>query len=267
MGKIKIQKGFIIAMTMAVILCAAAAALAKDTGTVTAKSLNLRSEPVIEPDNIVAKIPNGDTVVILEQRGEWMKVRSEDGTEGWAAGVYISRDGESGPDPDQMLITAQSVFEKSFTIQKNVSFGVTEEYKEYIPSRVMDAQDLVDKAIQTGRLKSVDRALLLRGRCRTVIGWYALQFPKEFFSRYKKDYTYNEIGANYIYSGADFKELLARFPKSDLADDAAFEIANLPQGGECEGDAVCMMSRELTPFELFSRSIRTARMWNKPWKR
>lgn len=244
-------KKTIIATTLLLIGIAVPRALAQQTtGTVTAKILNVRSAPSLESGAILATLSLGDTVSILRENKEWAKVQTDSGVVGWVAAVYIDT-GSSGRDPEQLLATAEAVFDTSYKIERTTSPGFVEEYKVYIPPRVMEALDLAEKAIRSPGLASMDRALLLRGKCKTVIGWYSPQFKPEYFKTHAAEYGANEVGANYIYNGADFKTLISKYPKSDLADDAAFELANLPQPGECEGDAECRFERALIPFEKF----------------
>jgi len=65
------------------------------------------------------------------------------------------------------------------------------------------------------------------------------------------EYLYNEIGANYLYLGTQFKELEKKFPTSPLAADADYEIANLSQGGECEGFILCYVEGAFAPVRAF----------------
>lgn len=241
----------LIATILLLIATAAPQARAQQTtGTVTAKILNVRSAPSLESGAILATLSQGDTVSILRENKEWAKVQTDSGTVGWVAAVYIDT-GSSGRDPEQLLTTAEAVFDTSYKIERTTTAGSVEEYKVYIPSRVMEALDLAEKAIHNPALSSMDRALLLRGKCKTVVGWYSLQFKPDYFKTHAADYAFNEVGSNYIYNGADFKSLISKYPKSGLADDAAFELANLPQPGECEGDAECRFERALVPFEKF----------------
>ena len=64
---------------------------------------------------------------------------------------------------------------------------------------------------------------------------YVLRRPQVFW--------YNEVGGSYIYTGWHFEELVRRFPRHPLADDASFADAEVGQGGECEGSFACYMHR------------------------
>ncbi len=60
---------------------------------------------------------------------------------------------------------------------------------------------------------------------------FARQHPDEFVE--------SQSDAAYFYTGYHFRELVRRFPKHDLADDAAYRLADPIVGGECEGYVPC----------------------------
>jgi hypothetical protein len=72
---------------------------------------------------------------------------------------------------------------------------------------------------------------------------YALQHPLEYLG--------SGVGSGYLYSGAQWKRLLQRFPDSPYADEAAWQIANLDHPGECEHSLACFVDRMLTPYAEF----------------
>lgn len=72
---------------------------------------------------------------------------------------------------------------------------------------------------------------------------YALEHPDE--------YRGNEVAGNFIYTGVQWHALLRRFPDSPYADDAAWGIANLGRGGECEHSLSCLVDVTLTPYTVF----------------
>jgi len=65
------------------------------------------------------------------------------------------------------------------------------------------------------------------------------------------EYYYNEIGGQYIYNGYHFKKIIDSFSETEYVDDAAFEMAKLPQGGECEGWLDCYIERSSKPIYEF----------------
>ena len=61
---------------------------AQEKGTVTASALNVRSGPGVNY-NVKGGIYKGNTVVILEKQGKWLKVKLSNGTTGWINNAYV----------------------------------------------------------------------------------------------------------------------------------------------------------------------------------
>jgi hypothetical protein len=60
----------------------------------TGVGLNLRAEPVVNPDNILALVPDGTVLEVVDGPREaegytWWQVRASDGTEGWAVTDFL----------------------------------------------------------------------------------------------------------------------------------------------------------------------------------
>lgn len=60
----------------------------------TAVGLNLRSQPVVDPNNIVALVPDGTLLEVIDgpQDSEgyiWWQLRTADGAEGWAVADFL----------------------------------------------------------------------------------------------------------------------------------------------------------------------------------
>jgi hypothetical protein len=61
-----------------------------DTGV----GLNLRAEPVVDPSNIVALVPDGTALEVIggpqeESDFVWWQLRMTDGTEGWGVDQFL----------------------------------------------------------------------------------------------------------------------------------------------------------------------------------
>jgi hypothetical protein len=73
---------------------------------------------------------------------------------------------------------------------------------------------------------------------------YVKARPAEFF--------YNEFHDFYAYNGHHFREIIARYPNSGLADDAAYLMTKLKDTNqECEGWVPCYLHREWQPVREF----------------
>lgn len=89
---------------------------------------------------------------------------------------------------------------------------------------------------------------------KTYEGRLSYASPRATYARMHPDqYRPNEVAADYLYNGYHFRELVRRFPQSQWADDAAWEVTLLPQGGECEGYIPCYIARE---FDLVAEFLR-----------
>jgi tetratricopeptide (TPR) repeat protein len=74
---------------------------------------------------------------------------------------------------------------------------------------------------------------------------------REYAKARPNAYFHDEPGDSYLYNGIHFKELEKRFPSSLLAAEAGYEITNLSQGGECEGQLVCFIEFSFEPVRAF----------------
>ena len=224
----------------------------KETGQVVADRLNLRSSPDLNDGNIVTLLTEGTSVTILETREDWLKVQTSSGSTGWVFAAYIDRAADNTP--DGMLRRAQKLFAASSKIRESIELHGVEKYRVYDSNLVMQAYDLSDKALHMPGIARPDMALLLRGKCLTVIGWYGYQFDRNFFIEHKSEFEYNTTQDNYVYRGGDFKTLLEKYPDSNLVDDAAFEHSNLPKGGACNDILECKFKNALYGFKPFFKN-------------
>lgn len=228
---------------------AAQPADAADTGRVDADILNIRSSPEITTGNLVTTISRGALITVLQDDGQWMKIRTQGGVTGWVASVYVDRGRDKSP--DTLLKTAQDIYHGSYTKETTTTIQGVEEYKVYNPRKVMEAYNIINKAMSGVSPDRMDMALLLRGKCLAVIGWYGYEFDRSFFNGMSGEFERNDAGGNYIYKGKDFKSLLDKFPGSNLADDAAFELSSMPQAGTCNDAMECVLRRNLDAFRPF----------------
>lgn len=60
------------------------------TGTVTAASLNVRDSNSLD-GKVIASISKGESLKILEEKNNWVKLEIESGENGWVAGWYVEK--------------------------------------------------------------------------------------------------------------------------------------------------------------------------------
>jgi hypothetical protein len=80
-----------------------------------------------------------------------------------------------------------------------------------------------------------------------------LDVDPKYAAAWKKEFFYQELAGRWLYTGWHYKELLRRFPNHKFADDAAYRLTLLPEGGECEGYVPCQVSALWMRLEPFLR--------------
>jgi uncharacterized protein YgiM (DUF1202 family) len=65
---------------------------------VNATALNVRSDPSMNGE-IVTHAKKGEKLDVLAERGDWLRVRLADGSEGWVSAQHVMRDGASAAKP------------------------------------------------------------------------------------------------------------------------------------------------------------------------
>jgi hypothetical protein len=96
-------------------------------------------------------------------------------------------------------------------------------------------------------------ALLLRlGRAMPRVVGFRLEPPDSSFLSARLDqYGVNESYGERNYDGQAFQDLITRYPESELADDAGYEMTLLAFHGECEGWIPCYVQRDWGPLSRF----------------
>jgi hypothetical protein len=108
-------------------------------------------------------------------------------------------------------------------------------------------------ADSAGILFEIGRTELAREGYDSATVAYMRARPEQFF--------YNSNHDFYAYNGFHFRELLRRFPESELADDAAYAITHLKsEGNECEGWVPCYIHTQWDPMAGSYAPIRL-RLW------
>ena len=80
-----------------------------------------------------------------------------------------------------------------------------------------------------------------------------LDVDPKYAAAWKKEFFYQELAGRWLYTGWHFKEVLRRFPNHNFADDAAYQLTLMPEGGECEGYVPCQVASLWLRLEPFLR--------------
>lgn len=78
--------------------------------TVAAQSLRLRTSPEINNSNIRTSLPDGTVLSVLEEAGDWVRVRTADGLEGFVSRQFLrpADPSEAAAEPDVAVETTDS---------------------------------------------------------------------------------------------------------------------------------------------------------------
>ena len=106
----------------------------------------------------------------------------------------------------------------------------------------------LERRLRTAPEGSQPAILMQLGRLKT-----RLDVEPKYAAAWKKEFFYQELAGRWIYTGWHFKELLRRFPNHKFADDAAYQLTLLPEGGECEGYVPCQVASLWMRLEPFFR--------------
>lgn len=120
---------------------------------------------------------------------------------------------------------------------------------------LMTRVEALERELASATGADAPRLLLEVGRLSMVVHPSAYNDTQDFARARPDKFEYNEVAGEYNYTGRDLEDLIARFPESDLADDAGYALSQGPTFGECEGWVACYASREWSPVAAFLRAF------------
>jgi hypothetical protein len=114
--------------------------------------------------------------------------------------------------------------------------------------------DSLDRQIASAAEADLPVLLFALGHAKTAFQ-PSDRSPQASYARARPgEFTHSEPGDVWLYNGADFQELIRRFPTSTLVDGAAYAMTLLERPGECEGDVGCYIGSEWLPLSAFLRT-------------
>jgi len=134
-----------------------------------------------------------------------------------------------------------------------ISIDEAEQKAKGLPkSSILQAMYILEKAIEEHPNDAKTAKLYLAlGKLKNKYGTVTIHgFNGKYAEQYPKEYKFFGIGNDYYYTGYHFQELIDLFPKSDLVDDAAYELTNIFCGVDCESTK-CGVEHGLAPLEHF----------------
>lgn len=120
-------------------------------------------------------------------------------------------------------------------------FCVEWQEKGLTPEKAETAISNIEKQLKTLPLpQNSDQLLYQLAKYKTYIGCHPVlkedgSYDKQYFEKRAQEYDFNPFGAFYAYRGRELETLIKKYPKSPLADEAAYMLATLIINGETEG--------------------------------
>lgn len=212
------------------------------TRLTTGTSVRLRSEPRISAKEVM-KLPLGTLVTELEKNPQrvtvggkkdfWYRVTTSDNKEGWLFGGFSTA---FSPDKaaDIYLKVAMAQFnakKPGFTDLVELWFFLNRTSADVTPGEKVAELKLL-------RLQVLQRSL-------RVIPYDKEEKPpyKEWLRQHQPEIGYNEVGGSWLVKPEQFWNLHKQYAQLPIGERIAWEAANQPLGGECEGYVPCDLSR------------------------
>jgi SH3 domain protein len=145
------RAGLRLLLPAAVALASFAPARAEDAW-VRGAALNLRAGAGAEHE-VLAALPPGERLEVLESKGDWSKVRRSDGSSGWIARTYLLRDA-----PPAARIASLEAETAELRQQLDASAREVEDARHSVEERAAEAAAHADQVAQMRRENEALRA-------------------------------------------------------------------------------------------------------------
>lgn len=199
---------------------------------VTTFSVPVRSQA--KPDApALERVKLGTVLKVTEKNPAWYKVQytsGEKNSTGWVSANSVNDLNSAG----KMEIYRQIV-ERNYKPQ--MDFESSSEFYEFLSS--VDGQlDPSDKSAEI----ELKRLLALRSALKTIPSGKGETEPYgNFIKAQEKEIVYNEPAGQWLVVSNEFWNLHSKYKKYGIADAIAWEAANNPLPGECEGYVNCYL--------------------------
>jgi len=171
----------------------------------------------------------GKALPVAEKNAAWYRVEYAEGKSGWISKTIV-RNYETA-NRDEIY---QEIADK-YSKNKALDFATAAEVSEFLRT----AQALVRKDALKADL-GIKRLRILAHAMRAVPFGKAEQPPyKNFLKAHDKEVVYSEPSGQWLVRSELFWELYAKFTQLPIAEEIAWEAAQNPIPGECEGYVNC----------------------------
>jgi len=199
---------------------------------VTTFSVPLRSQA--KPDaEAVSNVKLGTVLKVTEKNPAWYKVRYSEG--GKTSAGWISANAVNDLNASGKTEIYRQIVERNYKPQ--MDFASASEFYEFT-SKVEGELDNSDKSAEI----ELKRLLALRVALKTIPADKRETAPyKDFLKAQEKEIVYNEPAGQWLVVSNEFWDLHNKYKKMTVSDTIAWEAANNPLPGECEGYVNCYL--------------------------
>lgn len=199
---------------------------------VTTFSVPVRSQA--KPDaSTLSNVKLGTVLRVTEKNPAWYKVQYSTGGQtsvGWVSANSVNDLTASGKTE-----IYRQIVERNYKPQ--MDFESASEFYEFL-SNARGELDVSDKSAEI----ELKRLLALRSALKTIPADKRGNSPyKDFLKTQEKEIVYNEPAGQWLVVSNEFWDLHNKYKKSTVSDSIAWEAANNPLPGECEGYVNCYL--------------------------
>jgi len=199
---------------------------------VTTFSVPVRSQAKADAPTL-SNVKLGTVLKVTEKNPAWYKVEYSSG--GNTSTGWISANAVNDLNASAKTEMYRQIVERNYKPQ--MDFESASEFYEFT-SKVGAELDGSDKSAEI----ELKRLLALRSALKTIPADRRETAPyKDFLRAQEKEIVYNEPAGEYLVVSNEFWDLHNKYKKSAAADTIAWEAANNPLPGECEGYVNCYL--------------------------
>ena len=199
---------------------------------VTTFSVPLKSQAKSDAATL-SNVKLGTVLKVTEKNPSWYKVQYSSGgktNSGWISANSVNDLNASGK-----AEIYRQIVERNYKPQ--MDFDSAAEFYDFV-SKVDGELDTSDKSADI----ELKRLLALRSALKTIPADKRETTPyKEFLKNQDKEIVYNEPAGQWLVASNQFWNLHEKYKKSVVSDNIAWEAANNPLPGECEGYINCYL--------------------------
>jgi len=199
---------------------------------VTTFSVPVRSQASVSAP-AVERVRLGTVLRVTEKNPAWYKVQYSAG--GRTAAGWISANSVNDLNAAGKTEIYRQIVERNYKPQ--MDFAAAAEFYEFLTA----ARGELDASDKSAEIE-LKRLLALRSALRTIPADRSGASPyKDFLKAQENEIVYNEPAGQWLVTSNQFWDLHTKYKDSTVSDTIAWEAANNPLPGECEGYVNCYL--------------------------